>query len=162
MVSSSSRRRAVKYAVEEGLGSTSQACRAVGMNRSSYYAQSRKKAESVALEGLIVEKSEEHPRYGYRRVTALLKRDGEEVNAKRVQRVRRAQGLQVRKRQKRMRRHGISSAQRQKADKLNEVWSWDFVEDQTENGTRFRVLTLIDEYSRRCLAMHAGLSLIHI
>jgi putative transposase len=159
MVSSSSRRRAVKYAVEEGLGSTTQACRAVGMNRSSYYAPSRKKAESVVLEGMIVELSEEHPRYGYRRVTALLRRDGEKVNAKRVQRVRRRQGLEVSKKQRRMRRLGISSAQRQKAERLNEVWSWDFVEDQTENGTRFRVLTLIDEYSRRCLAMHAGWSI---
>ena len=93
------------------------------------------------------------------RVTALLRRDGEEVNAKRVQRVRQRQGLQVSKKQKRMRRLGISSAQRQKAERLNEVWSWDFVEDQTENVTRFRVLTLIDEYSRRCLAMHAGWSI---
>jgi transposase InsO family protein len=106
-----------------------------------------------------VELSEKHPRYGYRRVTALLRRDGQEVNAKRVQRVRRAEGLQVRERQKRMRRRGESSAERQRAQKLNAVWNWDFVEDQTENGTRFRVLTLIDEYSRRCLAMHAGWSI---
>lgn len=103
-----------------------------------------------------MELSEKHPRYGYRRVTAVLRRERQEVNAKRVQRVRRAAGLQVRERQKRMRRLGVSSAERQRAEGLNAVWSWDFVEDQTENGTRFRVLTLIDEYSRRCLAMHVG------
>jgi putative transposase len=159
MVSASSRRRAVKSAVEEGHGSVSQACRALQMSRSSYYAPSRKRAESVALEGAIVELSEDHPRYGYRRVTALLRREGEVVNAKRVQRVRRAQGLQVKKKQKRMRRLGISSAERQRADGVNSVWSWDFVEDQTENGTRFRILTLIDEYSRRSLAMHVGWSI---
>lgn len=159
MVSSSSRRRAVKCAVEEGLGSATQACRALGISRSSYYAKSRKRTEIVALEGAIVELSETHPRYGYRRVTALLRREGVTVNAKRVQRVRRAEGLQVRKRQKRTKRLGISSAERQRAQRVNEVWSWDFVEDQTENGTRFRILTLIDEYSRRCLAMHVGWSI---
>ena len=76
-----------------------------------------------------------------------------------MQRVRRAQGLQVRKKQKRMKRLGLSSAERQRAEGVNRVWSWDFVEDQTENGTRFRILTLIDEYSRRCLATHAGWSI---
>jgi transposase InsO family protein len=129
------------------------------LSRSSYYAISRKKAERVAMEGAIVEMSEAHPRYGYRRVTALLRRDGEVVNAKRVQRVRRAEGLQVRKKQKRMKRVGISSAERQRAEEVNSVWSWDFVEDQTENGTRFRILTLIDEYTRRSLAMHVAWSI---
>lgn len=159
MVSSSSRRRAVKMIVEEGLGCTAQACRALGLRRSSYYRMSRRDASGVALERRIVELSEKHPRYGYRRVTALLRRDGEQINAKRVQRVRRAEGLQVRERQKRMRRVGESSAERQRAERVNAVWSWDFVEDQTENGTRFRILTLIDEYSRRCLAMHVAWSI---
>lgn len=159
MVSPYSRRRAVKLIVEEGLGRTAQACRALGLGRSSYYRLSRRGAPSVALERKIVEWSEKHPRYGYRRVTALLRRAGQEVNAKRVQRVRRAEGLQVRERQKRTRRVGVSSAERQRASEVNGVWSWDFVEDQTENGTRFRVLTLIDEYSRRCLAMHAAWSI---
>jgi transposase InsO family protein len=113
----------------------------------------------VKLEGRIVELSEKHPRYGYRRVTALLRRAGQKINAKRVQRVRRTEGLQVRERQKRMRRVGESSAERQRPERLNAVWSWDFVEDQTENGTRFWILTLIDEYSRRCLAMHVGWSI---
>lgn len=159
MVSSSNRRRAVTYAVENGLGSASQACRAMGLSRSSYYARSECSAQSAALERAIVELSEKHPRYGYRRVTALLKREGRGVNAKRVQRVRRAEGLQVARKQKRVRRLGISSAERRRATRVNEVWSWDFVEEQTENGTRFRVLTLIDEYSRRCLVMMAGWSI---
>jgi putative transposase len=159
MVSSSSRRRAVKLIVEGGLGRTAQACRALGLRRSSYYRLSRRGATSAALEQRIVALSEKHPRYGYRRVTALLRRDGEQINAKRVQRVRRAEGLQVREGQKRMRRVGESSAERQRADGVNAVWSWDFVEDQTENGTRLRVLTLIDEYSRRCLAMHVAWSI---
>lgn len=107
----------------------------------------------------IVALSEDNPRYGYRRVTALLRREGHEVNAKQVQRVRRQKGLQVSRRQRKMRRLGLSTAERQRAAHANHVWSWDFVEDQTENGTRFRVLTLIDEHTRECLAVHVDWSI---
>lgn len=107
----------------------------------------------------IMDLSRENPRYGYRRITALLRRDGERINPKRVQRIRRAEGLQVHQKQHRMRRLGVSTAQRQAADAVNDVWSWDFVEDQVENGSRFRILTLIDEYTRECLVMHAAWSI---
>lgn len=111
------------------------------------------------MHGQIVQLSQDHPRFGYRRVTALLRRDGHEINAKRVQRVRRQEGLQVSRRQRKLRRLGLSTAERQRATHVNHVWSWDFVEDQTENGTRFRVLTLIDEHTRECLAVHADWSI---
>ncbi|OJV10120.1 MAG: hypothetical protein BGO12_13755 [Verrucomicrobia bacterium 61-8] len=107
----------------------------------------------------VVELSEKHPRYGYRRITALLRRDGFEVNGKRVARIRREEGLKVSKRQRRMRRLGLSTAERQRAERARQVWSWDFVEDQTENGSRFRILTLIDEYTRQSLAVHAAWSI---
>ena len=103
--------------------------------------------------------SQKHPRYGYRRITALLRREGHEVNGKRVQRVRRMEGLQVKKKQRRMRRVGESTAQRQRALHRGHVWSLDFVEDQTERGTRFRVLTLLDEFTRECLAVHVAWSI---
>jgi putative transposase len=92
-------------------------------------------------------------------VTALLRREGHEVNAKRVQRVRRKEGLQVSRRRRKLRRLGLSTAERQRATRANHVWSWDFVEDQTENGTRFRMLTLIDEHTRECLAVHVDWSI---
>jgi len=111
------------------------------------------------MHGQIVQLSQDHPRYGYRRVTALLRREGQEINAKRVQRVRRKEGLQVSRKQRKLRRLGLSTAQRQRATQANHVWSWDFVEDQTENGTRFRVLTLIDEHTRECLAVHVDWSI---
>jgi len=98
----------------------------------------------------LVEMSRKHPRYGYRRITALLRREGFEVNPKRVARIRREEGLKVSKRQRKTRRLGLSTAERLKAEKPRQVWSWDFVEDQTENGSRFRILTLIDEYTREC------------
>ncbi len=107
----------------------------------------------------IVALSQAHPRYGYRRVTALLRRAGQEINTKQVQRVRRQEGLQVSRKQRKLRRLGLSTAERQRASHANHVWSWDFVEDQTENGTRFRVLTLIDEHTRECLAVHGDWSI---
>ena len=107
----------------------------------------------------VVEPSGKHPRYGYRRITALVRREGFEVNAKRVARIRRQEGLKVSKRQRRMRRLGLSTAERQRAQRPRQVWSWDFVEDQTENGSRFRILTLIDEHTRKSLAIHGAWSI---
>ena len=159
MVSPSNRRRAVRYCVEEGLSPAAAACRALGLGRSTYYRGSNVSLENRTMRQEIMALSEQHPRYGYRRVTALLRRGGNSINAKRVQRVRREQGLQVSKKQRRMRRIGLSTAERQRATKANEVWSWDFVEDQTENGSRFRILTLLDEHTRRCLAVHVAWSI---
>lgn len=68
-------------------------------------------------------------------------------------------GCKLPRKQRKLRRLGISTAARQRAAHANHVWSWDFVEDQTENGTRFRVLTLIDEHTRECLAMHVDWSI---
>jgi putative transposase len=159
MVSPFAKRRAVRVSVEEGLGRAAQACRALSLARSTFYRAGRESVEGRRVRKEIVELSQKHPRYGYRRVAALLRRDGFEVNAKRVQRVRRQEALQVSKRQRRMKRLGVSTSERQRAAQVNDVWSWDFVEDQTENGSRFRILTLMDEHTRRCLAVHAGWSI---
>lgn len=158
-MSPSQKRRAIQHVVEQGKGTTAEACRALDLQRSTYYRNSTVNPERQQMERTIVDLSEDHPRYGYRRITVLVRRKGEMVNAKRVQRVRRQHGLQVRKKQRKLRRTGLSTAQRQRATRANHVWSWDFVEDQTENGTRFRILTLIDEYTRECLAMHIAWSI---
>lgn len=159
MVGPSQKRRAIRSVVAASLGTIAQACRALGLARSSFYLASRGSPRSQALHGEIKALSRKHPRYGYRRITALLRRAGQAVNAKRVQRARRVEGLQVSRKQRRMRRVGESTAQRQQAAQRGHVWSWDFVEDQTERGTRFRVLTLLDEYTRECLAVHVGWSI---
>jgi putative transposase len=159
MVSPSSRLRAAKGVVEEGLGNAAQACRALGLARSSYYLGATQRPSSEQLQHKIVELSEQHPRYGYRRITALLRRQRQRVNPKRVQRVRRQAGLQVSKRQRRMRRLGPSSPKRLRAEQRNEVWSWDLLYDQTEHGRSLRILTLIDEHTKECLAIHAGYSI---
>ena len=158
MVSPSSRRRAVKHIVGEGLGSATQACRAIGLARSSLYRASQASEERRKLQSRIIDLSEQNARYGYRRVTALLRREGAKINTKRVQRVRRQESLQVRKKQRRTKRLGMSTAMRQRAERANQIWSWDFVHDQTQEGTPFRILTLIDEHTKQCLATHVGWS----
>jgi putative transposase len=158
-VSPSSRRRAVKQIVGEGMGSAAQACRAIGLARSSLYRASQASEERRKMQTQIIDLSQQHPRYGYRRVTALLRRAGKRVNAKRVQRVRRRERLQVHKKQRRMKRVGISTGQRQRAEQRNQVWSWDIVHDQTEIGSPFRILTLIDEYTKESLATHVAWSI---
>ncbi|NBV87102.1 MAG: IS3 family transposase [Verrucomicrobia bacterium] len=159
MVSPSSKRRAAEASVEKGCAGVSAACRALGLARSTYYRKSEESAEKRESREQIVALSLEHPRYGYRRVTVILGRRGKKVNAKRVQRVRRAEGLVVSKRQRKMRRVGVSTGQRQKAERPRQVWSWDFVHDQTEDGSSLRILTLIDEHTRQCVAMHVARSI---
>ena len=134
-------------------------CRAMGLARSTYYRRSVECPAKLESRERIVALSQEHPRYGYRRVTAVLARTGTKVNAKRVQRVRRAEGLLVSKRQRKMLRVGVSTAQRQKAERARQVWSWDFVYDQTEDGSGMRILTLMDEHTRQCLGMHVARSI---
>jgi putative transposase len=88
-----------------------------------------------------------------------MRREGFEVNAKRVARIRREEGIKVSKTQRRMKRLGISTAEWQRAERPRQVWSWDFVADQTENGSCFRILTLLDEHTRQCLAIHPAWSI---
>jgi len=159
MVSPSARRRAAKASVEEGAVSKAAACRALGLVRSGLYRLARASVESRRIRKEVLELSGRHPRYGYRRITALLRREGFEVNPKRVARIRREEGLKVSKRQRRMRRLGTSTAERARAQRPRQVWSWDFVEDQTENGSRFRILTILDEHTRQCVATHAAWSI---
>src|SRR5258708_12484972 len=92
-------------------------------------------------------------------MTGVLRCKGRGVNPKGVQRVRRQVGLQVSKRQRRMRRLGASSPKRLRAEHRNEVWSWDLLYDQTEQGRTLRILTLIDEYTKECLTIHAAYSI---
>ena len=99
--------------------------------------------------------AQEHPRYGYRRMTALLRREGWEVNRKRVQRLWRREGLKVPQKQRKRRRLGQSanSCVRRRAERINHVWSYDFVEDQTADGKKLKLLPIVDEYTRECLTI---------
>jgi putative transposase len=94
-----------------------------------------------------------HPRYGYRRIRALLRREGWTVSKKQVQRLRRLVGLKVKPPKKRRRRQGTSTGWVERATHRHQVWSWDFIHDRTDNGGTLKMLTLIDEYTRQCLAI---------
>ena len=97
----------------------------------------------------------DYGRYGYRRVTALLRGEGWTVNHKRVERLWRQEGLKVPQKQPKRRRLWLAdgSCVRLRPTHRDHVWSYDFVADRTSDGRAFRMLTLIDEHSRECLAI---------
>ena len=117
MVSPSAKRRAVKMSQEEGWSTGTAACRALGLARSSYYGVGRASVEIRRVRKEVLELSAKYPRYGYRRITALLRRESFEVNAKRIACIRREEGLKVSKKQRRMKRLGVSTAERLKAER---------------------------------------------
>jgi transposase InsO family protein len=95
-------------------------------------------------------------RYGYRRITALLRQEGWFVNHKRVERLWRQEGLKVPKKQPKRRRLWLNdgSCVRRRPEYPDHVWSYDFVHTRTTDGRAFKMLTLIDEYTRECLTIH--------
>lgn len=106
----------------------------------------------------ITELAIEYGRYGYRRITALLRNEGWRVNHKRVERIWREEGLKVPKRQPKRRRLWFNdgSCLRLRPGYKNHVWSYDFVAERTSDGKAVRMLNIIDEYSRECLAISVG------
>ena len=103
----------------------------------------------------IVEIASEYGRYGYRRVTALLRREGWQVNHKRVERIWRQEGLKVPQKQPKRKRLWLAdgSCIRLRPAYRNHVWSYDFVADRTADGRPIRMLTVIDEHTRECLSI---------
>jgi putative transposase len=107
--------------------------------------------------------SRENPRYGYRRVWALLtRREGFEVNKKRVHRLWREEGLKVPDKQRKRRRllgDNENGSKRKRAEHRDHVWSYDFVIDRTEDGRRLKMMPVVDEYSRECLTIEVERSI---
>ena len=137
------------------------ACRVVNQPRSSQRYISTKAEIDTALMQRMVALSRENPRYGYRRVWALLRREGWAVNKKRVRRLWREEGLKVPTKERKRRRLGASdngSARRQ-AEHKNQVWSYDFAMDATEDGRRLKMMPIVEEYSRECLALETERSI---
>ncbi|HEX7117438.1 MAG TPA: IS3 family transposase [Longimicrobiales bacterium] len=111
-----------------------------------------------ALRSRIREFAAQRPRWGYRRIHLLLRREGWSVNRKRVQRIYREEGLAVRWKGKR-RRSQVPRPVREPLGRVNERWSLDFVNDTLSTGRTFRCLTVVDEFSRECLAIHVAHSI---
>ncbi|HJT78792.1 MAG TPA: IS3 family transposase, partial [Gemmataceae bacterium] len=135
------------------------ACRVLGQQRSTQR-QPPKKAtqEEGRLVARMLELVRKHPRFGYRRIWALLRREGWRVNRKRVHRLGRQQGLKVPRKQRKKRRRGSSANRcvRRPAEHKDHVWAWDFLHDRTSDGRPLKWFTLVDEYTRECLALEVG------
>ena len=102
-----------------------------------------------------------YPRYGYRFITAKLRQDGWQVNHKRVQRLWRKEGLQVPYRRKIKKSLGssLNGCFVKKAEFINHVWTYDFIEDATEDGRKLKFLTVLDEYTRESPVIEVGRSI---
>lgn len=127
----------------------------LGQHRSTQRKAPRPADDEAALTADIITLAKRYGRYGYRRITALLRQAGWRVNAKRVERIWRREGLKVPARQPkrgRLWRHD-GSCIRLRPERPGHVWAYDFVEDRTHDGRRFRMLTVVDEFSRECLAI---------
>ena len=155
MVGPERKRQAVLHVRHELEVSERRACTTIRQPRSTQRYRGRKREKDAALAAELRRISRERPRAGYRMAVALLRRAGMLVNAKRVQRLWRQEGLRVPRAQRKRRRLGGSenSAQRRAATRVNEVWSYDFIFDQTEDGRRLKWLPVTDEFSRQNLAL---------
>ena len=133
------------------------ACEAVGQPRGTQRYEPAEPDDEKALVKRMRELSARHPRYGYRRVWALLRQEKFAVNKKRVHRLWRREGLRVPRKQRKRRRlspgHGENSCTRRRAEHPDHVWSYDFVVDGTSDGRRLKLLPVVDEFTRECLAI---------
>jgi putative transposase len=132
-------------------------CRVINQPRSTQRHTSRVRDDEVRLRAEIIHLAVQYGRYGYRRITALLQQDGWQVNHKRVERIWREEGLKVPKKRPKRGRLWLNdgSCVRLRPTHRNHVWTYDFVADRTHNGRSIKMLTVIDEYSRECLAIVA-------
>ena len=131
------------------------ACRVLGQPRSTQRRKPYVPDDEPRLVKEMVKRATQYGRYGYRLVTGLLREDGWKVNHKRIERLWRREGLKVPQKQPKRRRLwlGDGSCVRLRPSYTDHVWSYDFVHDRTSDGRAFRMLTVVDEYSRECLAI---------
>lgn len=150
------RREVVSLFKSRGHGER-RACALASLHRSTCRYVSRR-TDDPKLVSRLRELASERPRFGYRRLHALLRREGHEVNRKRVYRLYRAAGLAVRRRSRRKLRASRPAPQAA-ATRANERWSMDFVHDYLAGGRRLRTLNVVDAFTRECLAIEVDTSL---
>ena len=165
MVTARQRRRAAEHVCERFAVSERRACRVLEQPRSTQRYEPRRRTDEAELTKRIAKLAERHPRYGVRRIAALLRRDGWRVNRKRVHRLWRSLGLQRPLRRRKPRNQGAfpgtsaNSCAARPATGINDVWAWDFVFDRTSEGRSLKWLTVVDEFTRECLVLRAERSL---
>ncbi len=139
------------------------ACQVLGQPRSTQRRVREIPEEEARLVARMMELASEYGRYGYRRITAMLRGEGWKVNHKRVERLWRQEGLKVLSRQPKRGRLRLTdgSCIRLRPAHRNHVWSYDFVHERTEDGRAFRLLSSLDEYTRECLAIDVARRMNH-
>jgi len=151
MVSVRARRLQVTYAASRGL-SVRRACTLLKVSRSSLNYTSRLEVRDAPVIGAMRKLAARYPRYGYRRIQVFMEREGHVMGADRAYRLWSTAGLQVPR--KRPRRRVASTRPRPQAPtEANQVWAYDFVFDGCANGQQLKCLTVVDEYTRECLAI---------
>ena len=142
--------------VQQRLGvSERRACEVLGQARSTQRRSRKRGADEAALRADVVKVAGRFGRYGYRMVTGMLRAEGWVVNHKRVERIWREEGLKVPKKQPKRGRLWLTdgSCIRLRPLYRHPVWAYDFVADRTHDGRPLKMLTVLDEYSRECLAI---------
>jgi len=142
--------------VREQLGiSERRACRVLSQPRSTQRRRPQTANDEAALTADIIALAQQYGRYGYRRITALLRTAGWVVNKKRVERIWRREGLKVPAKQPKRGRLWLTdgSCIRLRPERPNHVWAYDFVEDRTHDGRKYRMLNIVDEFTREALAI---------
>lgn len=134
------------------------ACRVLGQPRTTQRKPLKTADDEAALTADIIELARQYGRYGYRRITALLRDAGWVVNKKRVARIWRNEGLKVPQRQPKRSRLWLNdgSCIRLRPERPNHVWAYDFVEDRTHDGRKIRMLNIVDEFTREALAIRVA------
>ena len=155
MVGPARKREAVGHLQGELELSQRRACKVVGQPRATQRHTPQPDPAEERLRARLQAFSEQRPRAGYRTACGQLRQEGLRVNVKRVQRLWREEGLKVPRQQCKKRRLGTSEngSQRRVTTRPNEVWSYDFVSDQTRDGRRLKYLCVVDECTRECLAL---------
>ena len=150
----------MQAAVADGLCSGRKACQILHLARSTlWYRAGQRSDRQQQLISRMHALSEAHPRYGYRRITALLRQEGWQTGKRQVQRLRRLEGLRVPPTKRKIARRGHSTGWPTKATHRNHVWTWDFIADATVRGGALRMLTVLDEHTRECHVLRADRAL---
>lgn len=160
MVSPARRRDAVGHVRERLLVSERKACGALGQARSTQRRKRGGRKKDELVERRMLELVRERPRFGCRRIHALLVAEGFRVNRKRVHRLWKKNGLRVPVRQSKKRRlgSGENACSRRRPERRNDVWAWDFLHDRTQDGRALKFLTVVDEFTRECVALEVARS----
>jgi len=157
VVTPDARRKAVAHLCDQHGVSQRRACDVLQVDRSSVRYRSTR-PDDAGLRKAMREVAAERRRFGYRRIHIMLERQGIRMNQKKLRRLYREEGLQVRKRGGRKRALGTRRPMVM-PERVNERWSLDFVSDAFTDGRRFRVLAVVDDFSRECLALVPDTSL---